>query len=155
MVSSEIEKIEILRGPQGLMYGADAGGVVNIRTRSGSQDFKSQLSMEVGRYDSQAVDVYVSGGSERSDAFVSVSDTRTEGFDLNSATITNPENDGYENTTIHTKFGWNLSEQVRAQLVVRDTQSLNEYDKCVLDKILAYKEGLKLKVEEGAKQMKK
>lgn len=34
-------------------------------------------------------------------------------------------------------------------------QIIGSADKCVLDKILAYKEGLKMKVEEGAKQMKK
>lgn len=34
-------------------------------------------------------------------------------------------------------------------------QIIGSADKCVLDKILAYKEGLKMKVEEGARQMKK
>ena len=34
-------------------------------------------------------------------------------------------------------------------------QIIGSADKCVLDKVLAYKEGLKLKVEEGAKNIKK
>ncbi len=34
-------------------------------------------------------------------------------------------------------------------------QIIGAADKCVLDKILAYKEGLKMKVEEGAKNLKK
>jgi 5-(carboxyamino)imidazole ribonucleotide mutase len=33
-------------------------------------------------------------------------------------------------------------------------QILGSADKCVLDKVLAYKEGLKLKVEEGARKLK-
>ena len=33
-------------------------------------------------------------------------------------------------------------------------QIIGSADKCVLDKVLAYKEGLKLKVEEGAKKLK-
>ncbi|MEZ5502923.1 MAG: TonB-dependent receptor plug domain-containing protein [Halioglobus sp.] len=32
LLSSGVQRVEILRGPQGLMYGADAGGVVNITT---------------------------------------------------------------------------------------------------------------------------
>lgn len=34
-------------------------------------------------------------------------------------------------------------------------QIVGTADKCVLDKVVAYKEGLKLKVEEGAKNLKK
>jgi 5-(carboxyamino)imidazole ribonucleotide mutase len=34
-------------------------------------------------------------------------------------------------------------------------QIIGSSDKCVLDKIIAYKEGLKIKVEEGAKEIKK
>jgi 5-(carboxyamino)imidazole ribonucleotide mutase len=33
-------------------------------------------------------------------------------------------------------------------------QIIGSSDKCVLDKIVAYKEGLKIKVEEGANEMK-
>lgn len=34
-------------------------------------------------------------------------------------------------------------------------QIIGSHDKCVLDKLLAYKHGLKIKVEEGAKSLKK
>ena len=34
-------------------------------------------------------------------------------------------------------------------------QIIGSHDKCVLDKLLAYKQGLKIKVEEGAKSLKK
>ena len=35
------------------------------------------------------------------------------------------------------------------------TQIIGSHDKCVLDKLMAYKQGLKIKVEEGAKSIKK
>ena len=34
-------------------------------------------------------------------------------------------------------------------------QIIGSHDKCVLDKLMAYKQGLKIKVEEGAKSIKK
>ena len=34
-------------------------------------------------------------------------------------------------------------------------QIIGSHDKCVLDKLMAYKQGLKIKVEEGAKSLKK
>jgi vitamin B12 transporter len=48
-----IEKIEIIRGPQSTMYGADAvGGVVNIITRRGKGGpFQVSVQQEAGNYD--------------------------------------------------------------------------------------------------------
>jgi len=54
-----IDRVEIIRGPQSTLYGADAiGGVVNIITRKGSGPFKATVQAEAGNYDT-----YTSGGS--------------------------------------------------------------------------------------------
>jgi len=47
-----IERIEIIRGPQSTLYGADAiGGVVNIITRKGKGPFSATVEQEAGNYD--------------------------------------------------------------------------------------------------------
>jgi vitamin B12 transporter len=47
----QIDRIEIVRGPQSTIYGADAiGGVVNIITKRGSGPFSAYASSEVGNY---------------------------------------------------------------------------------------------------------
>ena len=47
-----IERIEIIRGPQSTIYGADAiGGVVQIITKRGSGPPTAYASQEVGNYD--------------------------------------------------------------------------------------------------------
>lgn len=58
-----IERIEIIRGPQSTLYGADAiGGVVNIITRRGSgPPFQASVQQEVGNYDTLASRATVSG----------------------------------------------------------------------------------------------
>src|SRR5262249_9879814 len=49
---SQIERIEIVRGPQSTLYGADAiGGVVHIITKRGEGPFSAFASSEVGNYD--------------------------------------------------------------------------------------------------------
>lgn len=50
---NDIQRIEVLRGPQSTLYGSDAmGGVVNIITqRGGAQPFAAQLDAEGGSYD--------------------------------------------------------------------------------------------------------
>src|SRR6266540_6032794 len=47
-----IERIEVIRGPQSTLYGADAiGGVVNIITRKGKGPFQASVEQEAGNYD--------------------------------------------------------------------------------------------------------
>jgi len=126
---SEIERIEILRGPQGFIYGADAGGVVQVFTRTAERGVKGQLGLESGRYGSQKFNGFISAGGKQVDAFISVSDWDTDGF--NSAIDdTSGEADGYGNTTLHGKFGWNFAADTRAQLVVRDIRGDSRYDAC-------------------------
>ncbi len=46
-----VERIEVLRGPQSALYGSDAiGGVINIITRRGSGEFKTGARAEFGNY---------------------------------------------------------------------------------------------------------
>jgi len=58
-----IERIEIIRGAQSTLYGADAvGGVVNIITRKGSGGpIQATVQQEVGNYDTLASRATVSG----------------------------------------------------------------------------------------------
>ena len=58
-----IERIEVIRGPQSTIYGADAiGGVINIITRKGKGGpFQATIQQEVGNYDTLVSRATVSG----------------------------------------------------------------------------------------------
>jgi vitamin B12 transporter len=76
-----IERIEVLRGPQSALYGSDAmGGVINIITRRGSGDFKVGGKLEFGNYSTNRQ--VINGGGEFGDNRVSFSVSRydTDGF---------------------------------------------------------------------------
>lgn len=126
---SEIERIEILRGPQGLVYGADAGGVVEIFTRNPAAGTAGQFGVEAGRYDTQRINGFFAAGGEQAGAFISVADWRTDGFNAAVADISG-EADGYDNATLHGKFNWKPAADTQVQLVVRDINADNSYDAC-------------------------
>lgn len=58
----EIERIEVVRGPQSTLYGADAiGGVINIITKRGRGAPSAFLDLEAGNYDTYRERAGVSG----------------------------------------------------------------------------------------------
>ena len=130
LLSSGIQRVEILRGPQGLMYGADAGGVVNISTIAPREGLGGQLSAEGGRYGSQEFSGNIGGGNDAVDFSLSVADYDTDGFNARTTDTELNDDDGYDNTTLHGRFGWNVTDELRLSVVGRDVDGNSEYDSC-------------------------
>ena len=56
----DIGRIEILRGPQGTLYGRNAnGGLINIITNKPTKELEGQVSVDVGNYSAQRVNAVV------------------------------------------------------------------------------------------------
>jgi len=52
----DVERVEVLRGPQGTLYGRNAtGGVVNIITAKPTDTFEAEITGELGNYNTQKV----------------------------------------------------------------------------------------------------
>jgi vitamin B12 transporter len=130
LLSSGIQRVEILRGPQGLMYGADAGGVINIQTLAAEEGLHGSASAETGRYGTRQLTADLGGGNGTIDYAVMASDYETDGFNARDTDTVLRDDDGYENTTLHGRVGWNVSEDLRLQLVARDVDTEGEYDSC-------------------------
>ena len=58
----DMERVEILKGPQGALYGKNAiGGVFNVITRAPTETFEGSVEAEYGNGDNKAVRVAVGG----------------------------------------------------------------------------------------------
>lgn len=58
---ADVERIEVLKGPQGTLFGRNTtGGAINITTRDPSEDFTGSVSLVGGSFDRLGADAFVS-----------------------------------------------------------------------------------------------
>lgn len=130
LMSDGISRVEVLRGPQGLAYGADAGGVINISSRSGEEGFFANVDAQAGEWGTKRLGANVGGGNDRVDYFLSVSDFETDGYNTRQSDSVLRDDDGYSNTTVHGRLGFALSEHLRVDLVHREVDGDSQFDGC-------------------------
>jgi vitamin B12 transporter len=93
LLLDDIDRIEILRGPQSILWGSDAiGGVVNVRTRRPAEPLEGSVAVEAGTHDTVSARAGVGGTSEAIDWRLAASRFTTDGI---SARSNGTEADGY------------------------------------------------------------
>jgi vitamin B12 transporter len=110
LLTDDIERIEILRGPQGMLYGSDAiGGVVNILTKKGKGGIEARGSLEGGSYGTFNQTAGLSGASNMFDYSLNAAHFRDVGISVTPDRLRPPaadaERDGYDNATFSTRLG--------------------------------------------------
>jgi vitamin B12 transporter len=101
----EIERIEVLAGPQSVLYGSDAiGGVINIVTRRGDGPPSATLRFEGGAYATFDTVASVRGGGARHYYSASLSYIDSNGFSASSSPAAN-DKDGYKRTSASVRVG--------------------------------------------------
>ncbi len=129
LTTDNIERIEILRGPQSTLWGSDAvGGVINIITKRGKGKPTHSLSFEGGSFGTFKETLNSSGDLGFMDYSLSVSRTDSEGFSAASENRGNTEDDGYESTTVSTQLGRNFLKDGRVDFIGRFTKAIVEFD---------------------------
>nr|WP_321459484.1 TonB-dependent receptor [uncultured Cohaesibacter sp.] len=124
---ADIERIEVLRGPQSALYGSDAvAGVVHIITKSGRRDGNhASIKTETGTDGTALLDLGMSGGHDRFDYAFSGAFRRTDGFNISDD---GSEDDGDRNVTLNGRINADLSDNVKFSGSARYVDRKSEVD---------------------------
>lgn len=129
LLNSQIQRVEILRGVQGLAFGADAGGVVMITSKKADEGHSAAIATEYGSDATLGLSANLAWADDNSDVFIALTDYSTDGFNAQTNDTT-ADLDGYDNTTLHLKAATNLSQNLNLQFVLRNIEGDNSYDGC-------------------------
>ena len=78
----DVAQVEVLRGPQGTLYGANAlAGLINIVSAEPTEDFSGRLQLDVGNFDALGLSGFISGTTDKNIGYrVSASSYVDDGF---------------------------------------------------------------------------
>lgn len=125
----DIERIEVLRGPQSTLYGSHAmGGVINIITKKGDDTFKGYLSAEGGSFATSKETAGISGSLGVARFAVSASRTDTDGISAANSDNGNPEEDSHWNNAVSARLGLAPHNDVNLDLIFKYSKSKAELD---------------------------
>ncbi len=124
LLTSDIERIEVLRGPQSGLYGSDAiGGVINIVTRKGAWPTRATATLEGGSFSTFNQTAGVRGSADRFDYAFNVAHLHAGDTPVTPSSLLPPGRgrigDRADNLTASTRLEAKLSDEFSLGLVAR------------------------------------
>ncbi|MEP6547886.1 MAG: TonB-dependent receptor plug domain-containing protein [Gammaproteobacteria bacterium] len=126
----DTQQIEVLRGPQGTAYGANAlAGLISVRTVDPGTDFELNTELTGANYDTRAAGLAVGDGFASGSAGwrLVVQQYSSDGFRHDIYLNRNSTN-GFDEGTLRGKLRWQINDSLRADLTLMHVNIDNGYD---------------------------
>ncbi len=130
----DIAQIEILRGPQGTLYGANAlAGLINLRSNQPSEQLQGNMHVSVGDYDTRTVSAAVGGPVSESLGYrVAVQQHNSDGY-IENDFLKRDDTNSIDELSLRTILDWQASDDLDLKLTLFHVDADNGYDGFSLD----------------------
>lgn len=132
---SQIERIEIVRGPVSSLYGQDGiGGVIQIFTKKGKRGFHPYVSAGYGRYQTKEMAAGVAAGNDSTSFALNLSGMNTDAFsafvpnDNARANTPNLDGDTYRNRSVTSNLTHQFTDKVNIDFQYYLSTGRNMFD---------------------------
>ena len=127
ILTSQISRVEILKGNQSSVYGSGAiGGTINIITKKGKSGFQRNIDYNAGSHGTNNLSVSFSGADENDNFYIGLERFQTDGI---SQMTHNDENDRYRNNSLAANYIHDFSDKFKFQSNIRIADTYLQYDK--------------------------
>ncbi|WP_200763742.1 TonB-dependent receptor plug domain-containing protein [Nitrosophilus alvini] len=135
-----VERIEIIKGPQSGIWGADAtAGVINIITKGAKEGVRADIKVEGGSYGTKNISLLFAKKRGAFDISLGFDRVDIDGFSAAEPGHSSQdygkrgdelgwEDDGYENSTMNLKLGYDISDSDRIEASVTTIDATVHFD---------------------------
>ena len=126
ILTSQVSRVEILKGNQSSVYGSGAvGGTINITTKKGEPGFQKNIQYNTASHGTHNLSVAFSGADENDDFFIGLERFQTDGI---SAMMHNDEKDRYRNNSLVANYGHKFSDKIKFKSNLRIAETYLQFD---------------------------
>jgi iron complex outermembrane receptor protein len=126
----DMDHVEVLRGPQGTRYGANAlGGLIAMESAAPADEFGGRLELSGGDYDTRSYGAMITGPVTALDSAFrfAIQQYNSDGFYRNEY-LGRDSTDGNDELTVRARWRYQPSNELRVDLTVFDVRINDGYD---------------------------
>ena len=130
----DIDQVEILRGPQGTLFGANAlAGLINLKSKNPTEVSEGNVSVTLGNHNSRTLSGALGGSlSSAANYRLAIQNHTSDGY-ISNEFLSRDDTDNIDEITMRSVIDWRIKDDVQAKLTLFHVDIDNGYDAFSLD----------------------